>query len=330
MQFNMPKVSIIVPVYNVEKYLDRCIQSILHQTFLDFEVILIDDGSPDNCPQMCDEYAKQDPRIRVIHQENAGQSVARNKGLDVAKGEFIAFVDSDDWIHPCFLDTLLSNALDTHADVSVCTYKEVTAKNPDDVLTKKPIKTYEGKDCVRKSLLREINCDIWLLWNKLYRRKCFQTIRLPEGRIYEDNATVYKILYESDKVAVCDQVLYYYFQNETSTVHQPFQRKHLSHLFVPFEMIAYFTKKKDMPLVEKANQIYLKELATKFQKVRKHLNCTAIEDVLKANLRIQYAQEKTKYPINMKTYPQVIEILFPRRAWIYWTWQGLKKKFRNR
>lgn len=127
-----PKISIIVPVYNVEKYLKRCIDSILTQTFTDFECILIDDGSPDNCPAICDEYAKADKRIKVIHQENKGVSAARNAGLDTAKGEWIGFVDSDDWIEPNMYEILYEDAIHFNVDVCVCNfcYKNENLKNP--------------------------------------------------------------------------------------------------------------------------------------------------------------------------------------------------------
>lgn len=122
----MPEISVVVPVYNVEKYLYRCIESILAQTFTDFELILVDDGSPDNCPQICDEWARKDSRIKVIHKNNGGVSVARNVGLDVAQGEYIAFCDSDDYIKSDFLMSLYENAVNTTADVVVSNYSAVT------------------------------------------------------------------------------------------------------------------------------------------------------------------------------------------------------------
>ena len=118
----IPKVSIIIPVYNVEKYLNRCIKSILKQTFRDFELILVDDGSPDKCPQLCDDWCKKDKRIWVIHKENGGQSSARNVGLEAARGEYIGFVDSDDWIEKDMLQLLYDSILKCRADISMCDY----------------------------------------------------------------------------------------------------------------------------------------------------------------------------------------------------------------
>ena len=113
----MPLISVVTPVYNVKKYIYRCIDSILAQTVSDFELILVDDGSPDNCGAVCDEYAAKDGRVRVIHQENRGQAAARNRALDMARGEYVAFVDSDDWVHPRYLEILLGNAREKKADV---------------------------------------------------------------------------------------------------------------------------------------------------------------------------------------------------------------------
>ena len=122
-------VSIIVPVYKVENEIDRCIQSILNQTYTSIEIILVDDGSPDKCPQICDKYAKQDKRIKVIHKENGGLSDARNVGLDMAKGEYIAFIDSDDWVEDSFIEQLLTNLISTNSDISICGYTLVNENN---------------------------------------------------------------------------------------------------------------------------------------------------------------------------------------------------------
>ncbi len=313
----MPTVSIIVPVYNVERYIDRCIQSILNQTFTDYEVILIDDGSPDNCPVMCDTYAKRDKRICVIHQENSGQAVARNRALDIAKGEYIAFIDSDDWVHPRYLEILLGNARQHSAQISVCDYCTAEAVEPFGTITNKT-SIYTGKEFVKKSLLDEIKNNAWILCDKLFHRDCFATVRMPEGRINEDNAIVYKLLYEVSTVVCTEEPLYYYFRNANSTVHRVFKAAHLDWLLVPEEMIVYFTEKGDKVLLDKANRMYLTELATMLCKVKTHLQDKVIEQELLRKLRRQYRSEKKKYPITMKTHPQVLELLYPRLAWCYW------------
>lgn len=319
----MPKISIIIPVYKAEAFLARCMDSIFAQTFTDYEVILVDDGSPDKSGVMCDEYAAQDARVRVIHQENSGQAVARNRALDIAKGEYIAFVDSDDWVHPRYLEILLSHAQQHHAAISVCGHRKTEIVVPHEAVQEDAAFVYIGKEFVRKGLLGEMENHVWLLWDKLFHRDCFATVRMPEGRINEDNAIVYKMLYEADTVVCTEEPLYYYFQNENSTVNRAFHRKHLDWLLVPEEMIAYFTEKGDKVLLDKANRMYLTELANMLRKVKTHLPDKTIERDLLKKLRRQYRIEKKKYPITMKTHPQVLELLYPRLTWCYWTMKRL-------
>ena len=326
----MSLISIITPVYNVEKYIHRCIDSILAQTFSDFELILVDDGSPDNCGVICDDYAAKDRRIRVLHQENAGQAAARNRALDVAKGEWIAFVDSDDWIHPRFLEVLLENAQQNRAKISICGHTKVTAPIAFQDLSGNSVRGWNGAEYVRKCFLGEVPHKAWLLCDKLFHRDCFAEVRLPVGRIYEDNATVYKLLYEANRIAECDEVLYFYFQNENSTVNQSFRRKHLDWLLVPEEMIAYFDEHGDAPMVDRANRMYLSSLEDMYRKVAENLKDLQLEKELRDKLRRQYDRERKRYPITIKTHPGVYEILFPRYSRCYWTARGILTKFTRR
>ncbi len=323
----MTTISVIVPVYKAEPHLDRCVQSILAQTMQDFELILIDDGSPDRCGEMCDAYAKQDSRIRVIHQANAGQAAARNRALDIAQGQYFGFVDSDDFVHPQAFQILLENAKKHHAQISVSGYQAVTGIVSHPTLRDIPSCSWSGKEFLRHCLLDSIDKKPWVLWDKIFHRDCFRTLRFPEGRIYEDNAVVYRAIYEADRIADCDAKLYYYFFNESSTVNQSFKLKHLDWLKVPEEMIPYFEDKQDTVLVDKLNRSYLFSLTDLYQKVRKHLNEPVVLSELKAKLQKQYHQEKQKYPITIKTHPNVIEILRPTYAKLYWTAQGILSRF---
>ena len=326
----MPRISIITPVYRVEKYIHRCIDSILNQTFTDFELILVDDGSPDRCGAICDEYAAKDSRIAVLHQENAGQAAARNRALDIARGEYIAFVDSDDWIHPQYLQCLLDNLRACGASISACGHTKVTAYHGFAPLTGQAPNRWEGAEYVRQCMTGRGPNKAWLLWDKLFHRDCFANVRMPVGRINEDNAIVYKILYEADVVAECDEILYYYFQNEASTVNQSFKPKHLDWLLVPQEMIAYFTQKQDPVMIDKANRMYLSELVEMYGKVRDHLNDPRLLAELKAKIRTQYRREKKRYPINVCTHPSLYAILFPTYTRCYWTLRGIRHKLIKR
>lgn len=213
------KVSIIIPVYRVEQTLDRCVESVVGQSYTDIEVILVDDGSPDNCPAMCDEWARKDDRIRVVHQENGGLSAARNTGIDRAQGELLTFVDSDDYLAP-----------ETYSHA-------VAAMTADTDIVEFPVSRFH-KSQWQKELrftpaVYDDMKDYWLngrayehcyAWNKLYRRELFREVRFPAGRVFEDVSTLPLLLQKTRRVAVIDQGLYYYCLNEqgiTSTARHP-------------------------------------------------------------------------------------------------------------
>lgn len=208
----MSEISVIVPVYKVEKYLSRCIDSILAQTFTDFELILIDDGSPDNCGAICDEYARKDARVSVIHQENLGVSVARNSGLQVAKGKYIAFVDSDDYIAKDYLEILITSIISTNADISICSFTEVAEEASDCV-------SVSDKACLlaefqaNDKMIELCNSDriTNYLWNKLYKKDLFNEIRFPVNvAFWEDAAIMYRLFDLCEKVVFIDKTLYFY------------------------------------------------------------------------------------------------------------------------
>ena len=208
----MPLISVIVPIYNVEKYLSRCVDSVLTQTFTDFELILVDDGSPDNCGTVCDEYEKKDSRVRVIHKKNGGLSDARNAGIDWvfehSDSEWITFIDSDDWIHPRCLEALYGAVKETGLSLSVCGFERTKGEAPavDEANLKPEIRNTED---YYKS--RYINAVV--AWGKLYRKEDFRTLRYPKGKIHEDEFTTYKVLFLYKEIAVVDQPLYAYFRN---------------------------------------------------------------------------------------------------------------------
>ncbi|MCD7802996.1 MAG: glycosyltransferase [Clostridiales bacterium] len=219
----MPTISVIVPVYQVEDYLRRCIDSILAQTFRDFELILVDDGSPDHCPAICDEYAGRDSRIVVIHQKNAGLSAARNAGIDWvfanSDSEWISFVDSDDWVHPQFLELLYGAVnLRDECDVSVCMYEETDKQTVDF----EKIKDRDSADIYPGVQIHNRGVEMVVAWNKLYRRKLFENVRYPIGKQHEDEFITYKLLFAARYVAVLPQKLYFYYQRADSIMGKEF------------------------------------------------------------------------------------------------------------
>lgn len=211
----MNRISVIVPVYKVEPYIHRCVDSILAQSYGDFELILVDDGSPDNCGAICDEYAQKDKRIHVIHQENGGLSAARNAGMDWvyanSHSQWLAFIDSDDWIHRDYLKILLTSALEFEAKMSVCDMKRTEAFCNDVKLQKLKVRCLDSE-----SAYSDYYGMCLAAWRKLYHRDLFETLRFPVGKLHEDAYITHIPLFAAEKVAVCDVPLYYYFTNPSS------------------------------------------------------------------------------------------------------------------
>lgn len=204
-------ISVIVPVYRVEKFLPQCIESVLNQTFTDFELILVDDGSPDRCPAICDEAAERDARVRVIHQANAGLSAARNAGIEAAHGAWLSFVDSDDYIAPHFCEKLYQTAQRTNADCVMCSVQNVdeSGKPIDSALMRVADEVKTGQEVLRK-IGRDDVTPYLTAWNKLYRRKLFNTLRYPAGRQNEDVFVFAELFCQVQRAVCVAEPLYFY------------------------------------------------------------------------------------------------------------------------
>lgn len=221
-----PLVSIVVPVYNVEKYLEKCLESIIGQTYENIEILLVNDGSTDSSGEICDYYGEQDSRIRVIHQINQGLSGARNTALDIAKGEYITCIDSDDFVSNSLVENLLKAIIEYNCDISVCgtVYcDEINSTLKSQVVENN--KVIEGKDQI-KSLLSCFDIAT-MAWGKLYKTELFSNIRYPVGKYNEDVFTTYKLLAKSKKTIVINQGLYFYRQVSGSITNSSFSMKHL-------------------------------------------------------------------------------------------------------
>lgn len=251
----MPRISVIVPVYNAEPYIHRCVDSILAQTCTDFELILVDDGSPDNCGAICDEYAKKDSRIHVIHQANGGVSLARNAGLDWvfdnSSSEYVAFIDSDDWIHPKYFEILIKVAAETGAD-------GITINNywTDQEIQSEPYQldsiTYQIFDAeyIQKNLYSLIfdsrykdiiTCGLY----GIYRRNCFRECRfLSSIKIGEDLLMMGELNSSINKVAHVDLPLYYYFTGNASATRSEFSTSHITYLYASYALIQLAKQKR--------------------------------------------------------------------------------------
>ena len=221
MKFDKPSVSVIVPVFKVEDYLGRCIYSVVNQTYSDLQIILIDDGSPDECALMCDEWAEKDDRITVIHKLNGGQAEARNYGMQFVCGEYISFIDSDDYISDDFIEVLLSTAIEHGSDIAVCDftkcYENGEYKEYHDDSALSDFSTNDGMTAL-------LNGDTFHLhvWDKLYKLKVVKDICFNVGRIHEDVSWVYRVFGEANRITKINRTMYFYLQRESSTTGQDY------------------------------------------------------------------------------------------------------------
>ena len=248
----MPKISIVIPAYNVERYIRQCIDSILQQTFTNYEVLIVDDGSTDQTGRICDEYEKKDGRIHVIHQKNMGQSVARNEALDVATGEFVTFIDSDDWVSEDFLEQMFAAVYKTGADISVCGLRYF-----DDGDTTSFVRKDEYQYNVTSG--RNVCIDYYQMKQiitvgpsgKLFKADLLKDIRFPPGKIYEDQGTIPRLFYLAKKVAfIADSELYAYCVREMSTSHAPFSARKFEDVWNVNYCVCFFSKQGDQELAK--------------------------------------------------------------------------------
>lgn len=235
----MDLISIIVPVYKVEKYLDRCVESIVSQTYTDLEIILVDDGSPDNCPAVCDAWAEKDSRIRVIHKSNGGLSDARNTGMAVATGGYISFIDSDDWIAPQFYEKLLEAIKRDRSDIAACSVEMIWEDGS-------PSRMLTGEfNCVleRHEAQAELLAEAKLkqpVWYKLYRTSIIKDVPFTTGKYHEDVFWSYQAIGVAEKVSVIDYVGYFYWQRSGSIMGVGYSLKRLDAMEAVCARYEYF------------------------------------------------------------------------------------------
>lgn len=237
-------ISIIVPVYKVEKYLKRCIDSVLSQSYSNWEMILVDDGSPDKCPQICDTYASKDHRIKVIHKENGGLSSARNAGLDVITGSYVTFLDSDDYLHSDALNDIYQVAISEQADIVQFSFIRGCSDVFPSIKKMTSYHTFDNHSIFYSSFQKII------LWGKLYKTLLWDGIRMPVGKINEDDATTWKLYYRSSRTVCLDTAYYYYYENPNSIMAQQNKAVRLDFIDAYLERIAFFEQKQDKFLLD--------------------------------------------------------------------------------
>lgn len=296
----MPNISVIVPVYQVEPYLRRCVDSILRQSYPDLELILVDDGSPDACPGICEEYARTDSRVHVIHQKNGGLSAARNAGIDWAfansGSQWITFVDSDDWVHRDYLLRLMSIAAQTECLVSACRFYrtggEALPREPEAAIQCLSAEAYycgsAGED------IPQIACA------KLYHKSLFATLRFPVGKLHEDEFTTYLAVFAAGKVGVTSAQLYAYFQNPAGIMQAEWNRKKLNALEALEQQIAFAEKHKYSLMLSEVDRRYLFCICEQLAQVKQLPEGACQQDVqlLRRKLRRALRLGRSSFPLS--------------------------------
>jgi glycosyltransferase involved in cell wall biosynthesis len=264
-------VSVIVPVYKVEKYIHRCVDSILAQTFRDFELILVDDGSPDNCGAICEEYAAKDSRIHVIHRENGGLSAARNSGIEWAlansDSQWLTFIDSDDWVHPQFLEVLVHGVQTSGAQAGMVGRSYVSEFDPGyTTYTSLPqAEIYDGE-----ALFLSREWDFNYAWGKLYRKEDFRTLRYPEGKNFEDVFTTYQVFFQVEKIALMDEPLYFYFHNTEGISHSRWNAKEMVIFEGMRQQMAFYRDNGYLRALKKEERLYVHHHAYQLIRIREN------------------------------------------------------------
>lgn len=325
----MPEISIIVPVYKAEQYLPDCIDSILSQTFSDFELILVDDGSPDNCLAICQAYAARDSRISVIHQENQGQAAARNHALSRAKGQWVCFVDSDDLIHPQMVELLYRAAVDSGASISMCQMLEAVE------LPKDFSRPFDGRfDAVHMdeatlvSLFDAGAYPSWVACAKLIPREIVETHLFCPGRVYEDNEAVCRWVYEAKTVAQIPYRLYFYRSNPVSTTQQGFSLKKLDYLWALEQIIRFYTAIGYLELRGRFCDLYAEAAAGCYYRAMHELNRPDAAKNIKKSVRNLVRKEKI--PLTKKQFETLLDAMHPKLIRFYWPLEAALRTLREK
>lgn len=288
-------ISIIVPIYKVEKYINQCIESIINQTYKNIEIILVDDGSPDKCPIMCDNYKKKDKRIKVIHKKNGGLSDARNAGIEIATGNYICFVDSDDFIKPNYIELLYKAIIKNNTKISQCGFIYYDGSE------KERINYKENKVLCKRDYFYDNytshKTDNTVVWNKMYSRDIFRNLKFNKGKIHEDEFFTYKAIEKAEKISIIKECLYSYRMNEDSITRKLYNTKRLDVLDAFKEKNDYFKNNYDEDIYNNFGTTYLDILLYHFGQVSKYIKDKSI----KKNIRNEIIKiYKTFNIINIK------------------------------
>ena len=316
----MPKISVIVPVYRAEAFLHKCVDGILSQTFSDFEVLLVDDGSPDGSGAICDSYLAKDSRVQVIHQHNQGQAAARNHAIIQAQGEWVCFVDSDDLIHPQMLQRLYESAEHNGAGISMCPMVEAP-ELPADFLDE-PAAGEEVLSVNEQTLCQLYDRDeypSWVACAKLIRREYIEQYPFHVGRVYEDNEAVCRWVCWAGKLARMEHKLYFYRTNPESTTQKAFSVKRLDYLWALESIIRFYDSLGFATLRGRFLDIYADMVAGYYITCLQDLNRPDLAKNIKKNLNLL---KKDGISLNQKQFETIFDAMHPRLIRLYWPLSG--------
>lgn len=305
-------ISVVVPIYNVEKYISRCINSIINQTYKNLEIILVDDGSTDKCPLICDNYLNFDKRIKVIHKNNGGLSDARNSGIEIAQGEYIIFIDSDDYVDNKMIEILYKTIKNENCDIAICNYymvDEISLKKKSISKLKEKVRIVYGKEKF-DYLYNEYKMLSVVAWNKLYKKEIFKDIRYPLGKLNEDEYIICDILSKANRIAFIKDSLYYYVQRSNSIIHS-FNMKRFDILDSIKDRAIFFKNNGDVENCMSTKLLeYLLTLNLLADYYNSNLRNKAFEmDKVKRIYHLR--NEIKKYPFKNITLKDKIRLLFP-------------------
>lgn len=326
----MAVISVIVPVYNAEKYLNRCVESILNQTFKDFELILVDDGSKDSSGDICEKYARCDQRIKVIHQENKGQAAARNRGVVNATGKWIAFVDADDMIQKQMLQYLYQAADSMKTKLAVCKAAEGKTCPIDFKMNQDYRCTVVKADenrllqwCIAEHIDFGDKYVYWIVWGKLIHRSLLEQFPFVEGKIYEDNAIVFKWLYTASRIAVCNNVMYFYYVNDTGTTKGNYSIRKLDWLWALEEQIKFYKKVQFLKMVNAVGIRFIREAMREYEYMQKYFQNGKQTRKLRRKIVRFWILERQRVSISREEILEIFTRLYPRQIQFLWS---IKKK----
>ena len=321
----MPEISIIVPVYRAEKYLNACVDSILRQTYADFELVLIEDGSSDQSGAICDEYAQKDDRVRVIHQPNQGQAAARNHALPMTQGRWLCYVDSDDMIHPQMLEHLYRAAVESGAGISMCQFLE--APEPPENYEQPADFSYQLLTMDEQTLTELHDRDQypgWVACAKLIRRELVEGYPFHTGRVYEDNEAVTRWLLPAKTLAMLPTQRYFYRTNPESTTKSQCSLKRLDYLWALESMISYFQSVGFHTLAQRFVERYVEAAASACYGVRNELKRPERANGILTDVQRFLRRENLK--LTRRERLSLLEAAHPNAMGAFWKTAGKVRK----